>query len=101
MENKGEGQAIAQEYIEHACGSRPKVNTEKYNLIEVEAILSNELLRCRPDKITIKKGKETKIYCEKTTPLKKSDTYLAPIQIKLRYGYMTSAYGDMKITKRI
>jgi len=100
LENEGKGQAMAQEYLENACGSKQRASTDNYDLIEVEAILSNEILNCRPDKITVKQGKETKIYCEKTTPLKKLDTYFAPIQIKLKYGYMTSAYGDMKITKR-
>ena len=101
LENKGEGQVIAQEFIEHACGAKPRERTQEYDQITVEAELSNQRLRCEPEKITIKKGKEVKVICEQETPLKRRDAYLSPLIIGVRYGYITSAFGDVAITKRL
>lgn len=101
IENKGEGQVIAEQFIEHACGSKSRERIEDYDKIEISAELSNKRLKCSPSKITIKKGKEIKIICEQETALKKNDAYLAPLQIRIKYGYLTSAHGDLKITKRL
>jgi len=100
IRNEGLGQVISPDYIEHSCGPKTKTQTPGYDTIQVEAILSNKELTCTPKEIDIKKNEEARIYCEQTTPLIKRQTYNAPLQIKINYGYITSASGDVTITKK-
>ncbi len=101
VENQGEGQITAPEYIGAACGPKAREKNTDYDLIEVEAYLSNKKLKCTPQKINVKKGKEKIVMCEQTTALTRMDTYTAPLQVILKYGYLTSTYGDLIITKGI
>jgi len=100
IENKGEGQVISPQYIEHACGAKSSERIKEYDQVEIEAELSNQILKCHPSKITIKKGRELKILCEQETPITRRAEYTAPLQIRIRYGYLTSTHGDITITKR-
>lgn len=99
IENKGEGQAINENYIQQACGAKQITNNEDYDTIELQATLSNIELQCTPEKIKIKKGKETKIYCQQTNPITTTDSYESPLQININYGYISSANGQVQITK--
>ncbi|RLE48088.1 hypothetical protein DRJ25_00710 [Candidatus Woesearchaeota archaeon] len=98
IKNEGQGQVIPPDYIEHACG--PKQKTKIRNNVQIEATLSNKELTCSPKEINLKKGEETTIYCEQTQATTKRQTYLAPLEIKIKYGYVISASGDITITKR-
>ncbi len=100
IENAGEGQVISENYIENACGSKPRTNIQDYNKAEIEVILSDKILTCEPSALEIKKYKETRIYCEQKTTTQRSAAYTAPLQIKINYGYMTSGYGDITIQKK-
>ena len=100
IENKGQGQVIAPQYIEHACGAKTITRSADYDTVEIEADISNQRLKCAPSKIKIKSGKETRVYCEQESPLTRRDAYLSPLQIRISYGYQASANGEVSIIKR-
>jgi hypothetical protein len=100
LENKGEGQAISENYIERACGAKQIERGTDYDKAKITAELSNKRLNCEPSQFIIKKGKETRIVCTQETPLQKIDAYTAPINIEINYGYLTSSTADLKIIKR-
>ncbi|MBN1644509.1 hypothetical protein JW851_00515 [Candidatus Woesearchaeota archaeon] len=97
IQNLGKGQIIDPGLVYDACTGR-SIGKENYDIVQVNAMLSNDVLNCEPAKL---KQKENKIVCELTQGLSKSaGNYQTPLILELNYGYIQTLPKTIQINKK-
>jgi hypothetical protein len=98
LQNKGSGEVVeANNYLD-ACSGMPL--GDAWNVVSVQAQLSDTYLTCTPTPVKLKRAGETKVVCSlpEGIPLS-AGTYVSPLAITLDYGYLTSITSQVTIIK--
>jgi hypothetical protein len=101
VENKGNGEIIKKDHYQDACKAAIEGEETRYfNVVRVaEAKLSNEELKCNNkeewNKEVVLSGKAGVFRCEASIDAK--NAYVAPLEIKLEYGYTTTISKEFNI----
>ncbi|MEM2915875.1 MAG: membrane lipoprotein lipid attachment site-containing protein [Candidatus Woesearchaeota archaeon] len=99
IKNLGRGEIVAQELYREACSGRA-LGPEAWNVVTVEAMLSDTPLTCAPTLVKIKQQGETKVVCTIPEGIdSRLGSYTAPLTITLGYGYISSIGTQTKIIK--
>ena len=100
IQNLGEGQIIESNLVYDACTGR-SIGKENYDIVTINAMLSNDILNCQPQQIKLK-SKENKIFCELSRGLNKNrGNYQTPLLVELDYGYMQTLPKTITINKKL
>ena len=106
VENKGPGLVIKEESVKDFC-TKSNTDHSNYNIVYVDAYLSDKKLVCRLDKepeseqrhIKLKDKKDIiRCYQEEGVP-RNYDPYLSPLKIEMKYGYTQSISANYFIMK--
>lgn len=98
IQNAGTGKAMATDKIYDACTGTP-LGQDKWDAVEIKAMLSDQQLNCRPEKIKISQA-DTVIICSLEEGIDKYlGTYMAPLSIELEYGYLNKILKSINIKK--
>lgn len=99
LKNLGGGDVVAAERYRDACSGRP-LGEEGWNVISVEAMLSDSMLTCTPTPVKLKQAGETRVVCTLPDGIDaRMGTYTAPLIIALRYGYLKGITAQVSIIK--
>lgn len=98
--NRGGGDTIAADKIYPACTGQ-KIGPESWNVVRISTILSDQILQCQPETLTLKPGENTAICTLPAGISKTMGTYTAPLSIELNYGYMSQKVKSMTIIKPV
>lgn len=99
VQNLGTGTVVTTQGAELACtgGGGPLLT----NNATVHVSIQNRELKCAPSPVRIDVGKESRFICERQDMLfgSASGTFSTILSIQLDYGYVTSAFLPMTITR--
>lgn len=94
--NIGTGQAIETQSVYDVCMGR-SVGKDNYDIVKVNAVLSNDVLNCEPAQITLRQA-DNKIFCKLDKGISKTaGNYQTPLTIDLEYGYMQTKPKTIRI----
>ena len=97
LQNVGQGDAMIKDKLYDACSGK-SLGTESWNIVELNAHLSETALNCRPDKIKL--TRETRVVCTLEEGIDKSKgAYTAPLSIEVNYGYIDRIVKKVEIKK--
>lgn len=98
IENKGQGEVLAERSYSKACTGVP-IRSEEYSLIDVEVFLEERPLRCREDELILRDGK-TRVLCNVPQGVSTArGTYIAPLRVELSYGYAHGTSTQLKLSR--
>jgi hypothetical protein len=99
LKNLGKGGVTASQLYREACSGRP-LGEEGWNVVSVNAALSDAVMKCAPATIKLKQEGDTKVVCRLEGGIDaRLGTYTAPLQVTLDYGYISSISTQVKIIK--
>ena len=99
LKNLGSGEVLDEQLYRDACTGRP-LGEDGWNLIRVDADLSETPLVCTPSPIKLKQDRDTRVVCRVQDGIdSRLGTFTTPLTITLRYGYLTTLTTRMAITK--
>lgn len=97
LQNVGQGDAMMKDKVYDACTGK-SLGTESWNIVELNAHLSETPLKCRPEKIKL--TRETRVVCTLEEGIDKSQgAYTAPLSIEVNYGYRDRIVKKIEIKK--
>jgi len=98
IQNTGTGQIIDSKQVYDACTGR-NIGKDNYDLVTVQATLSNNILTCQPSQIRVSPD-NNKVVCRLPQGISKNTgNYQAPLIIDLEYGYMQTKPKTIRIIK--
>lgn len=99
LRNQGNGGLVASQYYREACSGRP-LGDDAWNVVSVEAALTDTQLTCAPTPVKIKASGDTRVVCTlpEGIPLT-AGTYTAPLTVTLDYGYLKSIAAQVNLVK--
>ncbi|MCX8147330.1 MAG: hypothetical protein N3D84_02590 [Candidatus Woesearchaeota archaeon] len=105
IKNSGSGEVVDKDKISDACSSI-QLNYDSFNIVSLDEVKfsryskSNGAIECSPEKIKLKEGEGTTRCLLKAGLIKPGDeSFVAPLTIKLSYGY-TQSYSKQMVIKR-
>jgi len=99
IENNGNGEVIKLSKVEEACSSVP-LEYKDFNTIKISATLSGDPLNCSSDENFIRlKEKRDVVRCTSISIGRNRDTYTAPLNVELDYGYTFTISKNIIIEK--
>jgi len=97
LQNVGQGNAMMKDRVYDACSGK-SLGPEAWNVVELNAYLSDTPLNCRPEKIKL--AREARVICTLDEGIDKTKgTYTAPLSIEVNYGYMDRLVKRVEIKK--
>lgn len=93
--NVGDGRVVSPDSLGFACGNAESASSKIRAFVQ----LQDETLKCSPDLIDLRAG-ETKITCRSNKQFGPNEgTFITPLSIHLEYGYVTTAFMPLTITR--
>ncbi len=99
INNAGSGEVTASSVYQRACSGQP-LGDDGWNILEVNALLSDTVLACTPNPVKLKQT-GTRVVCTLPEGIDtRLGTYTAPLTITVDYGYLTSVTTQVAIVKK-
>ncbi len=99
LRNLGGGGLVASQYYREACSGRP-LGEDAWNVVSVDAALSDTVLTCTPTPVKVKQTGDTRVICTlpEGIPLT-AGTYTSPLTVTVGYGYLKSINAQVNLVK--